>query len=1317
MHMALKATDRSTLFLLTVITVLLCSAGAAPASSPESQAQAILRAAGVPGGLVVHIGCGDGKLTAALHAADGYLVHGLDADASDVWAAREHIRSTGRYGPVCVDQLHGGRLPYIDNLANLVVSEDLGDVSPGEVLRVLCPGGVAYIKRGDTWTKRVKPRPAALDEWTHYLHDASNNAVSHDTVVGPPKRLQWLGSPRWARHHDRMSSVSGVVSTAGRLFYIFDEAPRASVLVPPQWTLIARDAYNGTVLWKRRMGKWHTHLWPLKSGPANLPRRLVAAGDRVYATLSLNGPLTALDAATGQVVRTYEGTEATEEVIHADGSLFVLVDKDAAEPQFANLDAIKHAYGGAFWSATPRRTIVALRADSEEVLWTSERAVLPVTLAAAGGHVFFHNGQRIVCLDRRNGQEMWVSEPLACTEVLRSFYAPTLLVYDDVVLFSGGETAGQQTGSWYMSGKDTMTALSARTGEVLWTAYHPPSGYRSAEDLLVANGLVWTGETTSGRAVGVFTGRDPHTGEVKCEFPPEVDTYWFHHRCYRGKATDNYLLMSRTGTEFIDVRSHKWTLNHWVRGACLYGVMPANGLLYAPHHPCACYLETKLFGFNALAPAGSGPRVPARIAGASRLEKGPAYQRSGAVAVAQGDWPTYRGDMQRSGRTKTTLPASLEAAWQVRLGGRLSSPVVVGGRMFVASVDAHRVHALKATTGDSLWSFAAGGRIDSPPTFHDGRVFFGSADGYVYSLDAADGALAWRFRAAPVDQRAVAFEQVESVWPVHGNVLIRDDVLYCVAGRSMFLDGGLRLLRLDPKTGRKLSETVMTDVDPRTGRDLHTYVSWLNMPAGLPDILSSAGDLVYMRSQPFRLDGTRLPLKPFAKGQDADKGAPPPIQDLRHAHLFSPTGFLDDSYWHRTYWMYGSRFVSGWCGYYLAGRAAPAGRILVFDDEKVYGFGRKPQYYRWTTPIEHHLFAADKSGLLTDEPDEEAKGSCVRVAKSASLNPTGKALTVEAWVKAEKPGGVVASRGGGSHGYALYLKNGRPQFGLRTSEKLVSVTVDKRAVGRWVHLAGVLTADKELRLYVDGKQVATAPVPSLIASDPAQPMEIAADEGGGAVGDYTAPFPFKGLIDEVRVYHRALSDAEIDRHASSLSPAGFQTADLALWYSFDAGDARDGSGHKNNGAVVGATAAAGRIGQALRFTGKSGSTPEFFVTHAWTQELPLLARGMVLAGRTLFVAGPPDVMDEEQMFKRINDPAVRPDLVAQSRALTGQKGALLMAVSAEDGAELARYELNSPPVFDGMAAAGGRLYLTTVDGQVRCFSSGRREDHRLAAGR
>ncbi len=55
-------------------------------------------------------------------------------------------------------------------------------------------------------------------------------------------------------------------------------------------------------------------------------------------------------------------------------------------------------------------------------------------------------------------------------------------------------------------------------------------------------------------------------------------------------------------------------------------------------------------------------------------------------------------------------------------------------------------------------------------------------------------------------------------------------------------------------------------------------------------------------------------------------------------------------------------------------------------------------------------------------------------------------------------------------------------------------------------------------------------------------------------------------------------------------------------------------------------------------------------------------------------------------------------------ALEGRKGAELRVLSADDGEKLAGYHLDSPPVFDGMAAAGGKIYLTLADGSVRCFA-------------
>ena len=293
----------------------------------------------------------------------------------------------------------------------------------------------------------------------------------------------------------------------------------------------------------------------------------------------------AIDAATGKTVRTYGETAGAEEIIFCDGVLFAPVNRKGAQP--IDSGKITRAYGAKSWDELPRE-LVAIQADSGRVLWNNEHTVLPGTLAADEASVYFHNGRSVVCLDRNTGEDRWRSKEIARSEVIRSFYLPTLVVYDDVVLFSGGETAGAQTGSWYMKGKDTMTALSTKTGKLLWTAYHPPSGYRSPEDLLVVDGLVWTGETTSGRASGAFTGRDPHTGRIKRQFGPDVDIYWFHHRCYRGKATDNYLLMSRAGTEFVDVRNEQWIVNHWVRGTCLYGIMPANGMLYVPSDQCFC---------------------------------------------------------------------------------------------------------------------------------------------------------------------------------------------------------------------------------------------------------------------------------------------------------------------------------------------------------------------------------------------------------------------------------------------------------------------------------------------------------------------------------------------------------------------------------------------------------------------------------------------------------------------------------------------------------------------------------------------------------
>ena len=57
----------------------------------------------------------------------------------------------------------------------------------------------------------------------------------------------------------------------------------------------------------------------------------------------------------------------------------------------------------------------------------------------------------------------------------------------------------------------------------------------------------------------------------------------------------------------------------------------------------------------------------------------------------------------------------------------------------------------------------------------------------------------------------------------------------------------------------------------------------------------------------------------------------------------------------------------------------------------------------------------------------------------------------------------------------------------------------------------------------------------------------------------------------------------------------------------------------------------------------------------------------------------------------------------QAEALAGEQGGLLWAVAKDNGKRLAEHKLDSPPVFDGMAAANGRLYVCTMDGAVHCL--------------
>jgi hypothetical protein len=306
----------------------------------------------------------------------------------------------------------------------------------------------------------------------------------------------------------------------------------------------------------------------------------------------------------------------------------------------------------------------------------------------------------------------------------------------------------------------------------------------------------------------------------------------------------------------------------------------------------------------------------------------------------------------------------------------------------------------------------------------------------------------------------------------------------------------------------------------------------------------------------------------FAKQGGAHKG--------EGAHLFAPMGFLDDSNFHRSYWVYGKSFAGGHGGYYQAGKYAPAGRILVHDDKNVYSYGREAQYYKWTTTMEYTLFSTPKTppeeSLHTEDAttqrratacsrprwpaarraaaearkgrqsrekgrqrrrQRKGKGKASRrpqqspmprsrlraLPRRGSARSTKTAISVEAWVLPDTANGTVLHHGGPcSKAIALDIrdKEAATPHPQRHSNSAPSSAPSEPhrwlAPPRW-HPA----ADGKMALYIDGKLVAEGNGKGSTQTRP--PLYLGNGDGAaeGSAGG------FSGLLDQFALYHKALT--------------------------------------------------------------------------------------------------------------------------------------------------------------------------------------------------
>jgi outer membrane protein assembly factor BamB len=771
-------------------------------------------------GVVTVLGAENQDLALDLARSGDYFVHLLDPDGAKAVSAQAAVDVEGLYGKqIVAEKSPFDILPYADNTIDIYLNahatpDILKTLSTTEIVRTLRPEGLAFIGSVDlnsevteeslknwlaerqiqnaevfknnygVWAQIEKPPLEGVDEWSHWEKTPGNNPVSNDQVIKAPYMTHFLAEP----YYTAMPAITTIAG--GRTFLAMGHIAHHEREEPWLNTLIARNGYNGTILWQRK----------LPDGYLVHRSAFIATKDVFYMIDPSGSGVLKLDPQTGDELgrirpRRFRGD--WKWIAMKDGKLYALVgkEKDPAEMTVVRSEMTHWSWGelskGYYEERVPwgfGQTVLSLDTSNEEVLWSheEEKDIDSRSLVMGGGNIFFYGpDSHIGCIDEKTGQLVWtnpdpktrelIEEPGVGLQSTPGFKTAVISIYTPNVLAFQGQT------------RMNVVAVSTKDGSLLWskkkTTNNPNMLY--LEDKL----LVGVGEGGSTLMV------DPVSGAV------EKDLGITKRSCARLTATPDSLFARGTpdGIVRFDRTCDEVTFNGAVRPACNDGVIGAGGLLHISPWLCDCNLT--LMGNVVLCSAGSF-QFDFPVREEERLEPGEGnVEEVSEFEISDSDWPTYRGDNSRNSASSIELPDQISKVWQFSPEESFepTAPVSAGGLVFYGGDDC-KVRAIDAEIGVHKWTYRTAGPILAAPSVWNGRVYFGSGDGYIYCLEAESGRLLWRFRASPVERRIMVYGSLSSTWPVNSGVLVQDGVAYAAAGIIDY--DGTYVYALDAKTGK-----------------------------------------------------------------------------------------------------------------------------------------------------------------------------------------------------------------------------------------------------------------------------------------------------------------------------------------------------------------------------------------------------------------------------------------------------------------------------------------------------------------------------------